>query len=272
VGCNTARNRIYQGRRGSIVFDLTHLYWYGFFFLWILATGMGLPCPEEIPVVTAGVMIGTSDAGLRWWIMLPVLIAGVVLGDSFLYGVGRIWGRRLLEWRWVKTRLLPPERRQRIEDNFHRYGVTILLFARFLPAIRSPIFITAGMTRVPLSRFMLADGIYAIPGVSLLFFLGYWFGDQFMRAVQRAESYRLLVVVIVVAVASYLVYHFLNQPMATGDPKEFPVIGTQVAKLTKQSEAATPEHAPIEPASDGVSRNGQPATDQSGTQSAARSN
>jgi hypothetical protein len=167
----------------------------------------------------------------------------------------------------VKTRLLPPERRRRIEDNFHHYGVTILLFARFLPAIRSPIFITAGMMRVPLSRFMLADGIYAIPGVSLLFFLGYWFGDQFMRAVQKAESYRLLVVVIVVAVASYLVYHFLNQPMATGDPKELPVIGTQVAKLTKASEPVT-----TEPATDVVFRNGQPAPDESGSQPAARSN
>ena len=60
------------------MFDLSHLYTYGFFFLWILATGMGLPCPEEIPVVTAGVMIGTSDAGLQWWIMLPVLIAATM--------------------------------------------------------------------------------------------------------------------------------------------------------------------------------------------------
>jgi membrane protein DedA with SNARE-associated domain len=249
------------------VFDLSHLYWYGFFFFWILATGMGLPCPEEIPVIAAGVMIGTSDAGLRWWIMLPVCIAAVVLGDTILYGIGRIWGRRLLEWRWVKTRLLPPERRQRIEDNFHQYGVQILLFARLLPAIRSPIFITAGMTRVPLSRFMLADGIYAIPGVSLLFFLGFWFGNQFMDAVKRAESYRLLVVVVVVAVASYLVYHFLNQPMATGDPKEFPIIGTQVAKFTKASEPAAAEPAP-----DAVSRNGQPEMDQSGTRPTARTN
>jgi membrane protein DedA with SNARE-associated domain len=249
------------------VFDLSHLYWYGFFFLWILATGMGLPCPEEIPIIAAGVMIGTSDAGLQWWIMLPVCIAAVVLGDTVLYGIGRIWGRRLLEWRWVKTRLLPPERRQRIEDNFHHYGVQILLFARLLPAIRSPIFITAGMMKVPVSRFMLADGIYAIPGVSLLFFLGYWFGDQFMRAVQKAESYRLLVVVIVVAVASYLVYHFLNQPMATGDPKELPVIGTQVAKLTKASDPVTTESETGAPG-----RNGEPAADHPDSIPTARSN
>ena len=37
----------------------------------------------------------------------------------------------------------------------------------------------AGIMKLPLPKFILADGIYAIPGVSLLFFLAWWFGDQF---------------------------------------------------------------------------------------------
>ena len=65
----------------------------------------------------------------------------------------------------------------------------------------------------------------------------------------------------------YLVYHFLNQPMATGDPKELPVIGTQVAKLTKATEPVT-----TEPASDGVSRNGQANVDQPGSRPTAKTN
>ena len=42
--------------------------------------------------------------------MLPVCIVGVVIGDFFLYAIGRLWGPRLLQFNWVKTKLLPPER------------------------------------------------------------------------------------------------------------------------------------------------------------------
>src|SRR4051812_38380888 len=112
---------------------------------------------------------------LRWYIMLPILICGVVLSDTILYGMGRYWGPKLLEKRWSQ-RLLPPDKRAKIEDNFHKYGVLVLLFARFLPAIRSPIFIMAGIMRVPFTRFLLADGLYALPGVSLLFYLSFRFG------------------------------------------------------------------------------------------------
>jgi membrane protein DedA with SNARE-associated domain len=228
--------------------NTTALYHYFGIFIALVAAGIGFPIPEEIPVVTGGVLVGNNQDELRWWIMLPVCIAGVVISDGLLYGIGRLWGPRLLEYRWIKTRLLPRERLEHIEDNFHRYGVKILLFARFLPAIRSPIFITAGLMRVPLTRFLLADGIYAIPGVSLLFSLGFWFTDQFMAALQRAESYRpLVVVVILAAVGSYLFYHFVQRPVAIGDPQELPVIGGQVAKLAPPAPDPSLNHAPANP-------------------------
>jgi membrane protein DedA with SNARE-associated domain len=187
-----------------------------------LKMGMQVPTPPE------------PQVPLRWWIMLPVLILGVVISDGLLYSVGRFWGPRLLEQRWMR-RLVPPERRQRIEDNFHRYGVLVLLFARFLPTIRSPIYLMAGTMRLPFKRFVLADGIYAIPGVSLLFFLSVWLGDQFRDLVERAEkdlalARPILILIGIAAVGVYLLYHFWRHPVATGDPRqEIPVIGSQVA-------------------------------------------
>lgn len=212
-------------------------------FVALVAAGIGFPIPEELPVVTAGIMVGHHDSHVRWWIMLPVCIAGVVISDGLLYGMGRLWGPRLLNYRWVRTRLLPPERRQSIEGNFHRYGVKILLFARLMPGIRSPIFITAGIMRLPFTLFLLADGIYAIPGVSLLFFLGCWFTDQFMEVVKKAESMRpLIVVVVLVAVGSYLFYHFLNRPVLTGDPKELaPFAPTAESSCTEGTATAPKE-------------------------------
>jgi membrane protein DedA with SNARE-associated domain len=295
-------------------------------YLWVfcalIAAGMGFPIPEEIPIVTAGVLVGhgandpvpdpelskviaafsaTPDTGFpatlavltvpkdyfppvapasrpRWWIMLPVCIIGVVLSDSILYGIGRFWGPRLLDAAWVK-RLVPVDKRQNIECNFHKYGIYVLLFARFMPAIRSPIFIMAGVMRVSLAKFVLADGIYALPGVSLLFFLAYWFGNQFAALVESAEgkvstARPIIILALIAAVAGYLVYHFWRHPVATGDPrKEIPVIGQQVADtiVHPDSRPTGPDHSEWVATDGSIARDAAKLCDQEANGPAAHS-
>ncbi len=271
------------------MFDQAAFYIYLGIFLALVAAGLGAPIPEEVPIVTAGAMVGhvsepatppaelltafsSSPAAsfpaqlpwpllvsqhlevpgssrlpssLRWWIMLPVCILGVVLSDGLLYCVGRFGGRRLLRNGWV-TRLLPPHKQERIEENFHKYGILVLLFARFLPAIRAPLFITAGIMRLTFGKFVLADSIYAIPGVSLLFYLAYSFGDQFRQLVIQAEGRveklkPVLILLVLTAVASYLVYHFFRHPVATGDPREeLPLVGDQLANKIESPDNPLP--------------------------------
>jgi membrane protein DedA with SNARE-associated domain len=167
---------------------------------------------------------------VRWWVLLPVCILGVVISDIFLYGMGRWAGNWLLKQRWM-ARVLPPARRRRTEENFHRYGVSILVIGRLVPGIRMPLFLTAGSMRLPLLRFLIADGLGAVVGNSLFFFLGYWLGDSIKSLVGQAEA-RLKPILIVVAVGllvAYLLWHFFRHPVSTGDPGEVPIIGHQVA-------------------------------------------
>ena len=44
-------------------------------------------------------------------------------------------------------------KRATIEANFHKYGVRLLLGVRLLPGIRAPVFVMAGVVRLPLYRF-----------------------------------------------------------------------------------------------------------------------
>lgn len=227
----------------------------------LVAAGIGFPIPEELPIIGAGIWAAhNADLGPSRWLILPVCIAGVVISDGLLYGMGRFFGPKILEWRGIK-RLLPPEKRQRIEGNFHKYGVLTLLFARFLPAIRSPIFITAGIMRLSFVKFLVADGIYAIPGVSLLFFLAFWFGDSFRDYVIGAEAKvhalrPLIILLIIAAVAGFLAYHFFRRPVATGDPEELPILGSRVAAKIAPSDKTSVDQAPpssVSPLSDGAS-------------------
>jgi membrane protein DedA with SNARE-associated domain len=197
-------------------------------FVGLVLTGIGFPMPEELPVVIGGGLAAGHD-DIRWWIMLPVCIVGVIVSDTFLYSIGRMWGPRLLSHAWIKRRVFPPERLAKIEQNFDQYGVKLLLFARLTPGIRAPIFFTAGLTRLSFAKFLLADGLYAVPGVSLLFFLGYWFCESMIDFVKESEKVKpIIVLVVVVAVAGYFLYRHLRKPAVTGDPKEMPPLVEQV--------------------------------------------
>ncbi|HKI35509.1 MAG TPA: DedA family protein [Gemmataceae bacterium] len=197
--------------------------------------GIGLPpIPEEGVVVGAGAWVASSsEFGPLRWLILPVCIAGILCSDMLLYGIGHHWGARLIEHRWL-AQFLTPEKLERIQNNFHRYGIKILLFVRWIPGIRSPLFLTAGTMRLPVLRFLVADAIAAAAGHTLLFFLSYWFTDSFKDLFDKVEGdvnrlRPLLILLPILAVGIYLLVHFLRKPIPTADPKELPIIGSQVA-------------------------------------------
>jgi hypothetical protein len=126
-----------------------------------------------------------------------------------------------------------------------------------VPGIRAPLFLTAGSMRLPLPRFLFADGLGAIVGNSFFFFLGYWFGDSVKTLIERAEE-RLKPILIIVAiglVVAYLLWHFLRHPVSTGDPEEVPLIGPQVASHIEHAEKSDKPSSP----------NGKPTLDKKKT-------
>jgi membrane protein DedA with SNARE-associated domain len=204
---------------------------------------LALPGAEADPILAAAV---AADWARRenapyqrphplWWVMLPVCIIGVVTCDAFLYGVGRWRGAPFLERPWVQKYIVKPDKRAMIERHFQKYGVRTLLGVRLLPGIRAPVFIIAGAVRLPLHRFLLADGIYAVPVVTTLFTLAYWFTDSVVTVVQNLErqvgsAKQIIVIVGIAALAVWLLYEFWKRWKVTGDPNEVPLIGAKVIK------------------------------------------
>lgn len=240
-----------------------HFWKYAGVFGALIAAGFGAPIPEELPIATGGVLVGrdwNNPDGLRWYIMLPVCILGVVICDVLLYGVGRKWGRQLTRNSWVQRRLLSQERFRKIEKNFHDYGIRILLIARLLPGIRTPVFLSAGIVKLPFRRFLIADILYAIPGVNLVFWLAYWLTDTFLALLYKVESYRELAIIAILSfIAGFITATFVRRPVTTGSPDELPVFGKPVVTI---GNPAIPDR-PGEPVIDGRAHtpvfNGPPA-------------
>jgi membrane protein DedA with SNARE-associated domain len=174
--------------------------------LFLTLTGIGLPVPEEVPIVAAGV---ASRAGaLKPQYALLACMVGALLGDSLMYAIGRFAGARILRDHPWWSGFLTPEREKTIEELIKKHGIKAFFVARFLVGLRSPFYLTAGMLRVKYRWFLLADFICASVVISGFFGLAYLFGDRITGLIQSAERGVTAVAIVVGLVALAVVAFF----------------------------------------------------------------
>jgi membrane protein DedA with SNARE-associated domain len=184
----------------TFIEDFTHL---GIFLI-LFAAGLGVPIPEEVPVLAAGVL--AHEGVIRWWIALPVCIAGVLSGDVALYWIGHHWGERILEWRMFRY-VLTREREERLMSAYRRHGVKIVFTARHVMGLRAAAFLTAGIAHVPFWKFLLVDTAAALVGVPVGFGIAFLFTDQLERVMADVHRFeRWLVLYALVALAAWLAF------------------------------------------------------------------
>lgn len=152
-------------------------YGYAAVFSCLLLCGFGLPVPEDITLVAGGVIAGLYDE-INPHTMFLVGIAGVLIGDSTMFLGGRIFGYRVQRLKMFR-KILSPRRFSQIQRKFKQYGLGVLFVARFLPGLRSPIFLAAGMSRrISYITFIIMDGMAAMISVPIWSYLGYFFADN----------------------------------------------------------------------------------------------
>ena len=158
-------------------------------FVVLLLGSLGVPIPEEMPIIAAAVL--SHEGIVRWWLALPICLLGVLSGDIVLYWVGRRWGEQVLAWRLIRL-VLSPARAQWLNAAYRRHALKTVVTARHIMGLRAAAFLTAGSAGVPFWKFLLADAGAALLGVPLAFGLAYFFTDQIkaiMADVHRAERW-----------------------------------------------------------------------------------
>jgi membrane protein DedA with SNARE-associated domain len=172
---------------------------YAGIFVALFLGALGVPLPEEVPILTSGVL--AHEGIVRWWLALPLCLLGVLSGDVVLYWAGHHWGERVLGWRVVR-RVLSREREQRLTAMYLRHGAKIVFTARHVIGLRAAAFLTAGIVRLPFGRFLAADMLAAVLGVPTSFTLAYFFTDQLERIVtdiHRVERWAVLLGLVLLA-------------------------------------------------------------------------
>jgi len=163
----------------------------------LVLTGSGLPIPEEVPVLAAGILSikGTLNPPLAFmWCVL-----GAIVGDCVMYVIGYHFGRPVLSDHPWFARFVTPEREIQIEQEFRKHGFKVFFIARFLVGLRSPVYLTAGILRVSFRRFLMIDLFCATMVVGTFFWVTYLLGETLAKWVKRAEVGITVVVVLALA-------------------------------------------------------------------------
>jgi membrane protein DedA with SNARE-associated domain len=184
--------------------DFLLQYSYFGIFIVLVLTGCGLPLPEEVPIVLAGVLAAAGS--LDVYPALAACLIGAIAGDSVMYYIGHHFGRSRLREHPFLARHLTPERERQIEKKINEHGLKVFLLARFMLGVRAPIYITCGIMRVSYRRFLLADAISATIVVSLVFGLSYYLGDDVRKWIQQGEWAVTIIVSSIVVVAVVVMY------------------------------------------------------------------
>lgn len=150
----------------------------------ILLSGMGLPLPEDIPIIVGGYLAGTGV--VEPWTMLPALFAAVLGADGIVFFLGRRYGHHVPRLPLLR-RYLTEKRLARTELELNRHGGKFIFAARFLPGLRAPAMFTAGIFKVPYWKFLLYDGSAAAISVPVIFLLAYYFAED-LEAVRKWVS------------------------------------------------------------------------------------
>jgi membrane protein DedA with SNARE-associated domain len=139
---------------------------------------------------------------------------GYLVGSIIGWWVGLRGGRRLLErhGRWLH---LGPERLERAERWFDRWGNVGVLIGRLTPLVRSFVSIPAGVFEMRLAPYSVLTLIGSAIWAFAIAGAGYGLGSSYERFNHDFRYAEYAVVAGVLVLAAYLVYRFMNAAKVT---------------------------------------------------------
>ncbi|MCT6882316.1 MAG: DedA family protein, partial [Snodgrassella alvi] len=96
-----------------------------------------------------------------------------------------------------------------VQDKFDKYGSRVLFFARFLPGLRTPIYITAGVSgKVSILKFLLMDGLAAMISVPVWVYLGEYGAENIDWLMHKVHQFQAVVYLLIAVGVLALMYYW----------------------------------------------------------------
>jgi len=143
-------------------------------FALLFSAGLGVPLPEDIPLIASGILISHHRMSLA--LAAPLAWLGIIGGDCVLYALGYHFGEKIVNVPLI-GRHVTLARLKRAERLFLKYGAVMVFLGRMFMGIRGAMVVTAGTARFKFIKFIIADGLGAVCSGGLFMWLGYWGGE-----------------------------------------------------------------------------------------------
>ena len=214
--------------------------------------GIGLPIPEEVTLISSGVIVGFGLAD--FWIASIVCVAAILIGDSIIFFTGRKLGQSFPDSWFIRA-----INNRKVHRQFEKHGTKAVFFARFLAGVRIGVYAYAGQHGMRWPKFIFLDLLGALISGPTSVFFGMWAAEKLLAddnsegkpdplaALEKAEGiyeeykYVVLLVIaalgaIVIAYAVYKIKRYRTEiKRAIEEKKE--AAETGIADVPEQTEA-----------------------------------
>lgn len=150
--------------------------------------------PGDSLLFAIGALIAGGNTGLSVWIMMLLLIAAAVLGNSLNYKLGSFFGVKVFK---PQNKILKLEYYNQSHAFFEKHGGKAIIFSRFLPIFRTIAPFVAGVAKMPFGRFTMFNIIGGVAWIASLLMAGYLLGQ--IPVVKKNFD----IVIVVIAVVTF---------------------------------------------------------------------
>lgn len=179
------------------------MYVYGFIVTFMFASSFGLPVPEELTLISAGLvayMAHNPDlypppyegaVGVNVLTLSIVCFLAVFISDLTVYFIGKFFGTHIIKTKFFQKQVAG-NGFDRINSWFTKYGPLACGIFRFTPGLRFPGHMSCGLFGISVWKFMLVDGTAALISVPTQVYFVATYGDIILEKVKEFKVYVLV--------------------------------------------------------------------------------
>lgn len=181
---------------------------YLFVTLFMLAASFGLPIPEELVLISSGLVAYIAQhpeefpkypppypgaPGVDLITLCFVSFFAILGADTIVYLIGKIFGGKIIKTKFFQKQVAG-EGFDRINRWFQKYGSLAAGIFRFTPGLRFPGHLSCGLLGLPLWKFILVDGLAALFSVPTQVYIFGTYGGVMLEKVTEFKKYVLVAV------------------------------------------------------------------------------
>jgi membrane protein DedA with SNARE-associated domain len=176
-------------------------YVYTFITCFMFASSFGLPIPEELTLISAGLVAYMAHhpsefpppypgaQGVNTVTLALVCFLAVLMSDMLVYLLGKVFGGRIIKTRFFQKQVAG-QGFDRINSWFQKYGGWACGIFRFTPGLRFPGHLSCGLLGIPIWKFMAVDGLAALISVPTQVWIVATYGGEVMK---HLKEFKLII-------------------------------------------------------------------------------